>query len=248
MAQAGFSSFSTAPVLLALREPLRRLIQRATQPYRQSGEARIYLGEGQPVMVFPAFGGGAASTAPMRRILDQARFKTYDWGLGIDTGPGEFGLDRCLRRLEEQVIEIFEAVRAPITLLGSGLSGIYAREVAKRCDPLLRQVITLGTPFNTAADPQHQCALLRQLAGQRGRIEPAVWTRLRQRPPIPFTSIYAQNDRAVPWQMCVEVETPTSENIPVATGGAQLARHPKVLEAITHRLAQAGDEWRPFGL
>lgn len=246
MAEAGLSSFSPAPALHALGAPLMRLLHRATQPYRRNGDARIYLGEGQPVMVFPAFGGGAVSTAALRSTLNDAGFTTFDWGLGVDAGPGEFGLDRCLRRLEEQVIEVFEAERAPVTLLGGGLSGIYAREVAKRTDPLVRQVITLGTPFNTAADGAHQCQMLRTLASKEGRFDPAVWTRLRQRPPVPFTSIYGTADGAVPWRMCVEVESTTSENIEIPASNHELGRHPRAIEVITHRLAQLEKEWRPF--
>jgi hypothetical protein len=245
MAEAGLSSFSPAPVLEALRQPLRRLMHRM-QPCRHNGDAKLYLGHGQPVMVFPAFGGGPQSTASLRVTLNEAGFATYDWGLGVDTGPGEFGLDRCLRRLEEQVIEIFECERAPITLLGWGLSGIYAREVAKRADPLVRQVITLGTPFNTAAQGAHQCEMLRALASRDGRFDAVVWNRLRQRPPVPCTSIYAMDDRVVPWRMCTEVESPCSENIEIAAGHHDLGRHPKALEVITHRLAQPDGEWRPF--
>jgi hypothetical protein len=247
MAQAGLSSFiSSAPVLDALRHPLRRLL-RAARPYRHTAQGKIYLGDDQPVMVFPVFGGGPQSTAKLRNILAEAGFAAYDWGLGVDTGPGEFGLSQSLRRLEEQVIEVFETERHAVTLLGWGLSGVYAREVAKRIDPLVRQVITLGAPFNTAADPRRQCTMLRALEGDKGRMEAAVWHRLRQRPPVPCTSIYSMSDGVVPWEMCVEIESPTSENIQIpAATHQELATHPKVLEVVTHRLAQPADEWRAF--
>jgi hypothetical protein len=247
MSQVGFSSFaSSAPMLDAL-QPLRRLLQRASRPYRHTAQGRIYLGEGQPVMVFPLFGGGPESTVKLRTILAEAGFAAYDWGLGVDSGPGEFDLGGCLRRLEEQVIEVFETERRTLTLLGWGLSGVYAREVAKRTTPLVRQVITLGTPFNTTADPRRRCSMLRALEGAQGRMQAAVWHRLRQRPPVPCTSIYSMSDGVVPWELSVEVETPTSENIlvPAATH-QELAGHPKVLEVVTHRLAQPDGEWRPF--
>lgn len=246
MPHGGLSAFSPAPMLDALRQPLRRLLHRATQPYRLTPQGRFYLGEGQPVMILPMFGGGPESTAPLRNLLSEAGFAPYDWGLGVDTGPGEFGLDRSLLRLEEQVIEIFETERRSVSLLGWGLSGIYAREVAKRINPLVRQVITLGTPFNTAADPRHGCSMLRTLeAGDR--LDPAVRNRLRQRPPVPCTSIYSPGDDIVPWRMCVEAETTMSETIQVSgTTHQGLAEHPKVLEVITHRLAQPDEEWFPF--
>lgn len=134
----GFSSFSSGPVLNALREPWHRLIQRAIHSYRQNGEQRVYLGAGQPVIVFPMFGEGPMSTSGLRHVLSEAGFAAHDWSLGVDSGPGEPGLKRMLRRLEEHVIETFEEERQPVTLLGWGLSGIYAREAAKRVSPLVR--------------------------------------------------------------------------------------------------------------
>lgn len=247
MPQGGISAFTHGPVLDALRHPLRRLFHRAGTPCRNTPYGRLYLGQRQPVMILPMFGGGPETTANLRSVLSGAGFVAYDWGLGADTGPGEFGLDRCLLRLEEQVIEIFEAERRPVSLLGWGLSGIYAREVAKRINPLIRQVITLGTPFNAAADPRRECTMLRTLEASGGRMDPAVRHRLRQRPPVPCTAIYSQSDDVVPWRMCLESETSMSENIqvPAATHHG-LAEHPKVLEVITHRLAQPDEEWFPF--
>jgi hypothetical protein len=234
-------------MLDALRQPLRRFLHRAALTSRNTPHGRLYLGEGQPVMVLPMFGHGAESTAGLRGVLKEAGFSAHDWGLGVDNGPGEFGLDRCLPRIEEQIIEVFEAERCPVTLLGWGLSGIYAREAAKRINPLVRQVITLGTPFNPAAEPGRECSMLRTLEANRGRMAPAVRHRLRQRPPVPCTAIYSQGDEIAPWRMCVEAETPMSENIQVSgTTHQGLAGHRKVLEVITHRLSQPGEEWLPF--
>jgi pimeloyl-ACP methyl ester carboxylesterase len=246
MALAGFSSFSPRPVLDALRHPLRRLVRDVACPSLQTAGGKVYLGEGQPVMVFPVLGGGAESTVRLRAALARAGFSAYDWGLGLESGPGEFGLDQCLRRLEEQVIELFEAERRPITLLGWSLSGIYAREVAKRIDPLVRQVITLGTPFNTMADPRRQCEMLRALEGGE-RLDAAIWQRIAQRPTVPCTSIYSMSDNAAPWQLCVQSESATFENVQVMVDShLEMPSHPKVLEVITHRLAQPAGEWRSF--
>jgi hypothetical protein len=247
MPHAGFSSFTPAPVLDALR-PLQRLIHRATQPCRHTDQGKLYLGDGQPVMVFPVFGGGAESTWRLRLTLRDAGFRPHDWGLGVDEGPGDVGLSQCLRRLEEQVIEVFEDSRRTVTLLGWGLSGIYAREVAKRMSPLVRQVITLGTPFRVSGESSRHCAMLRALCVSGERTEASLWMRLRQRPPVPFTSIYSESDAVVPWQMCMEVESPDSENIRIESAThLELPLHPQVLEVVSHRLAQPEDDWRPYG-
>ncbi|MBA3771630.1 MAG: alpha/beta hydrolase [Ramlibacter sp.] len=234
-------------MLDALRLPLRRLLYRAALPPRSTSLGKLYLGRGQPVVLLPAFGGGPESTAALRTILDEAGFATYDWGLGVDAGAADLGLDQCLPRFEEQVIEVFESERRPVSLLGWGLSGIYAREVAKRINPLVRQVITLGAPFNSAAQPGTECAMLATLASTTGRMDPSLRNRLRQRPPVPCTTIFSRGDELVPWRMSVETETVISENVEVpACSHRRLAGHPKVLEVITNRLAQPDGEWLPF--
>jgi hypothetical protein len=238
---------SSAPLVDAVFRPMRRALRRLTRLSRRTPQGKIYLGEGQPVMLFPVFGGGPQSTAGARKILDDAGFASYDWGLGIDNGPGGSGLNACLQRLEEQVIEVFEIERRPITLVGWGVSGLYVREVAKRASPLVRQVITLGTPFNTTSAARRECAMLHTLERNQGRFDAAVRRRLRQCPPVPCTSIYSESDSAVPWEMCVEIESATSENIKVpAAAHQELAAHPMVLEVVTHRLAQPEDEWQPY--
>src|SRR6478609_8312840 len=88
---------------------------------------------------------------PLRKLLDDAGFSSHDWGMGVDTGPRDGNLNRWLRDLEEKVIDVAESEGSSVTLLGWSLSGIYARELAKRTSPLVRQVITLGTPFNTSS-------------------------------------------------------------------------------------------------
>ena len=214
---------------------------------RTTADGKLYVGDGQPVMVYPVFGSGAASTARLRAVLDEVGFASYDWGQGIDKGPVGMGLSHWLRQLEERVIDVFEVERRPLTLVGWGLSGIYARELAKRTTPLVRQVITLSTPFNLSAPVQRPCSMLRALLDEQGHLDPAVALRLRQRPPVPCTSVYSMSDRSVPWQMCLETESPMSENILVpGANHTHLGEHPKALEIITHRLAQPEEAWRPF--
>jgi hypothetical protein len=184
MGHTSFSSFTHGPVLDVLRHPLRMFLHSKAGP---GHDGRVYLGHGEPLIVFPMFGEGPPSTARLRQTLAEAGFTPYDWGLGIDDGPGRSGLKRLLRKLEEQVIEAFEAERQPLTLLGWGLSGLYARETAKRLSPLVRQVITLGTPIAHSAE-WSSCRLLDPLIDEF-RSDPALRQRLAQRPPVPCTAV-----------------------------------------------------------
>ena len=249
MSRAGFMSMvrPAAPAPDALRLPLRALLKRCAPSTRRQGDATVYLGQGQPVIVFPVLGGGPDSTAPLRKLLDDSGFVSHDWGMGVDTGPRDRSLNLWLRELEEKVIDVAETASSSVTLLGWGLGGIYARELAKRNNPLVRQVITLGTPFNTTADPHQRCPLFKVLESGYGSLAVNIRHRLRQCPPVPFTSIYSKTDGLVPWKLCVETESAQSENIEVEGATHRgLPAHPKVLEAITHRLAQPEEKWRPF--
>lgn len=249
MVQAGFMSWgrATAPAFDVLRVPLRALLKRCAPASRREGDTTLYLGQGQPVIVFPVLGGGPDSTAPLRRVLDDAGFVSYDWGMGIDTGPRERTLNRWLRELEERVIDVAEAAASSVTLLGWSLSGIYARELAKRTNPLVRQVITLGTPVNPLAAQLQRCPLIRVLESGCGSLTVNLRHRLSQSPPVPATSIYSRTDGLVPWELCVQQETAQSESIEVDGATHRgLPAHPKVLEAITHRLAQPEGEWCRF--
>ena len=104
LCDAGFMSRgpSGLPLLDSLRQPLRSLLRRCAPCVKRQDGTTIYQGHGQPVMVFPVLGGGPDSTAPLRGVLDQAGFISYDWGMGANTGPRDRNFNRWLRELEEK--------------------------------------------------------------------------------------------------------------------------------------------------
>jgi hypothetical protein len=223
--------------------PLARWVGRPSR--RRIGDYSVYAGQGQAVLVLPEFGGGPESTREFRQLLKHAGFAVHEWGLGVDNGP-DVGLDRLLRRLEERVIDVFEVERGAVTLIGCGLSGIYAREVAKRTTPIVRQVITIGTPVRLR-DPYQRCEMLRNFFQPSSGIDTVKMNRLRQRPPVPCTSIYSMTDEAVPPDLAEEPESITTENLAVpAKRHADLLLHVKTLESVTQRLAREDEEWRLF--
>ena len=239
MPHGGLSHFSPAGVLDAWL-PLRRTAQRS----RRNGAHRIYIGDGQPVLVLPEFAGGPESTAQLRQVLQDAGFAAHDWGLGVDNGP-QHGLSRLLREIEERVIDVFETEERAVTLLGCGLSGIYAREVAKRTSPLIRRVITVGSPLRVIDAPM-RCVMLRALAAPRACVDEAAIGRIHQRPPVPCTSIYTLTDESVPWNLAQDVESLRSENVVVpAQRHGDLALHPATIEAITQRIARPEPDPEP---
>jgi hypothetical protein len=241
MPQSGFTFFHSGPARQAL-QPLARFVREATQRRHVRGYS-VYAGDGQPVLVLPEFGGGPESTELLRDILQQAGFAVHDWGLGVDRGPVN-GLSRLLRHLEERVIDVFEEERGAVTLIGCGLSGVYAREVAKRTSPIVRQVITIGSPVRVI-DPHGRCDMLRSLFAPEARLDPLQINRLRQRPPVPCTSIYSVTDECVPAEMSEDPESITTENLVIpARRHADLLRHARTFEEVSRRIARGDDDWR----
>lgn len=86
--------------------------------------------------------------------------------------------------------------------MGWSLGGLYARELAKRIPHRVRQVITIGTPFNAGADRSNVGWLYHRLNGSPVPVDAALALRLRTPPPVPTTSIYSRSDGVVPWRAC----------------------------------------------
>jgi hypothetical protein len=235
MPHPGSSLFHYGHAAEAL-QPLARLVRRATSRRYVAGYS-VHAGDGQAVLMLPEFGRGPESTAAFRDVLVQAGFAVHDWGLGVDKGPVN-GLDRLLRQIEERVIDVFEEEHGAVTLVGCDLSGVYAREVAKRTSPIVRQVITIGSPVRID-DPRGRCAMLRSLLAPAAGVDAPKMNRLRQRPPVPCTSIYTVTDEIVPAELSEEVESITTENLMVpARRHADLLGHPRTIEAVSERIAR----------
>jgi len=138
-----------------------------------------------------------------------------------------------------------------MSIVGWSLGGIYAREIARAAAPLVRQVITLGSPYRLS-DPRATKARLLYEVGTTGhRTEAGRDTRTTTfnppRPlPVPATSIYTRSDGVVPWEACVEGRSATCESIEVFGSHSGLGHNPAVLWIIADRLAQSEGTWRPF--
>ena len=85
------------------------------------------------------------------------------------------------------------------SLVGWRLGGLYARELGKRLSPRVRQVITIGTPFNGTAEHTNVGWLYSLRNGRPAPPGREPMARLRRLPPVPTTSIYSRNDGVVAW-------------------------------------------------
>jgi hypothetical protein len=109
----------------------------------------------------------------------------------------------------------------------------------------VRQVVTLATPHNSLSGGNHAGTLVK-LMGADSQLGPELQARLRERPPVPTTSVYSKSDGMVSWRGCLESRAPQVENVPVHASHLGMPTHPDVLRIVADRLAQPEGSWRPY--
>lgn len=197
-------------------------------------------GDGHTVIVYPGFLAGDSSTVLLRRHLRRLGYRARGWRLGINMGSDPTSLARMERDLED------EARRwGPVSLIGWSLGGIYARHMALRHAGLVRQVITLASPFRMGADDTSRAtSAYRWLQGEQGLDDSTLGP--SGPVPVPATSLFTRSDGIVDWRACIEYPAPTSESIEVASSHCGIGHHPVALFVIADRLAQTVGGWRPL--
>ncbi|MCH8227825.1 MAG: alpha/beta fold hydrolase, partial [Proteobacteria bacterium] len=100
-------------------------------------------GDNHPVLVFPGFLASSRSTQPLRNYLAHLGYRVHRWKLGYNMG---YSLD-LHHGMRDRVSELVDRYGKKISLVGWSLGGVYARELAREMPDVVRQVITMGSPF-----------------------------------------------------------------------------------------------------
>jgi len=198
-------------------------------------------GDGHPVLVLPGLAASDVSTRPLRSYLKAQGYAAHGWKLGPNHGPRpgvEDGIDARLAELADRY-------GRKVSLIGWSLGGVFAREVSRRAPDLVRQVITLGSPFANEPKASNAWQLYEALSGLRVDDWPGREA-MKLPPPVPSTAIYTRSDGIVAWQGCREQQSATTQNIEVEGSHSGLGFNPAVLYAIADRLALPENEWAPF--
>lgn len=237
-------TFCAPPLALMGLEPMRALFE-----YVNTGlmdRSRLPLGDGHPVVLFPGLGADAMALEPLRRLCCDLGYAACDWGLGCNTGP-RGPVEDWLDQLTDSVACTVARHGRSASLVGWSLGGIYAREIARRRPALVRQVITLGTPFAGRGEHTNVGVLYQLLSGRRPEIDESLLARLAATPPVPTTSIYSRSDGVVAWQACREAEdAPQAENVEVQASHIGLVWHARAWSVVADRLAQPQGQWRRY--
>jgi pimeloyl-ACP methyl ester carboxylesterase len=198
-------------------------------------------GDGHPVLVFPGLAANDLSTIPMRLFLAERGFVPQGWNFGFNTGPKRGILNGCI----EHVRELADHHGEKVSLVGWSLGGLYARETAKSVPELVRNVVTLGTPFTGNPMASHARRLYEALSGYKLG-NPALHRQLRTPPPVPTTSIFSRTDGVVHWRCSLQDEGEQTENLEVPASHLGLGLNPFTFFALADRLAQPEGKWAKF--
>lgn len=203
----------------------------------------IGRGDNHPVLVLPGFLADDPSTAPLRSILRGQGYWVHGWNMGRNLGPTAAVVSGLVERLHS----LHDRHGRQVSVIGWSLGGIYARRLARRHPELVRQVITLGSPFRLTGDGRSAVSgLYDRLSYRHVEIDEVLPGRDAGPLPVPTTAIYTRTDGVVRWWQCIEDIGPQRENIEVRGSHSGLGFNPAAIYAISDRLAQRPGEWRPF--
>lgn len=228
-------------------EPGRTVAELAMLPLMQQFLRQAPSGDGHPVMVLPGFMAGDSSTGVMRRFLDSRGYETYPWELGRNLGLATIGEEGA--HLAQRLEDLYhDHGGQKVSLVGWSLGGVMAREVAKTHGDMVRQVISLGSPFAGVPQTTHAWPLYRLMSQEETDSEKFIElvAQLAEPPEVPTTSIYTKTDGVVHWTSSIEREAHHTDNIEVRTAHCALGFNAPSLYAVADRLAQPEDGWRRF--
>jgi pimeloyl-ACP methyl ester carboxylesterase len=197
-------------------------------------------GDEHSVLVLPGFTADDNSTVVLRRFLRRLGYRAHGWRLGRNLGHRALG-----KQLFNRLKQLHSDSGRRVSLIGWSLGGILAREVAREYPALVRQVISLGSPFASRQGRSNVPRVLFRIVSGRSA-EEAIHERLESPPPVHSTAIYSRTDGVAHWLACVEREARHTDNIEVPGSHCGLGVNPFVFYAIADRLAQSITGWRRF--
>ncbi len=207
----------------------------------------ISEGDDHAVLVVPGFMASDLFTAQLRRSLTRMGYRAEGWGNGTNVGMRQDLFDKTMSR----VIRLCNDTGKPVTLIGWSLGGVYCRAIANTEPALVRQVITLGSPFNITLEQKEEVnQAVRRLYDLLNPTNDEIAEKselANNTPPVPFTSIYTRSDGVVDWRLCVDANTGNQcQNIRIRASHCGLTHNPLVLYLLLRLLPQRIDNWKPL--
>ncbi|MGB3708142.1 alpha/beta hydrolase [Gordonia sp. (in: high G+C Gram-positive bacteria)] len=199
--------------------------------------------DSQPVLVLPGLATSDLTTAPLRATLANLGYPTYGWKSGVNLGP----TTRILDGMRARINEVYRRHGQPVSLIGWSLGGIFARELARETPEMVRQVITLGSPFRMQTHNQSRAKPVYQLLTplHARRLETPLEADAEPLS-MPTTSFYSRLDGVVAWQACRDDPSNLHENIEVLSSHLGFGHNLAAVWGIADRLALPSATPAPF--
>lgn len=183
-------------------------------------------------MLLPGLFNSDRSLFVLRRYLDRLGYRADGWGLGRNLGVRTVGPDA------ERLVERLLAIGEPVSLVGVSLGGILARLMAHRHPELVREVVTVASPYAGDARATNVWRAFQLVTGER-LDDPAVIARsaaIAQPLPVPATAIWSASDGLVSGAICHD---PSARSIEVRSSHYLAQMRPEVLIAVAEALASS---------
>jgi hypothetical protein len=194
--------------------------------------ADLPRGDGHPVLVIPGLFSSDGLIRGFHEALTILGYRAEGWGAGINFGPTQSAWDSTSERLSEIAADSGRRV----SLIGHSLGGVLARALAYERPELVRQVITVCSPFRLPTASRWRLAYR---ALSHWHLDDAtVAARLCESPPVPTTAIYAPRDGIVAWTSCIDEPGPGRENVAVAGAHSTMLANPATIRIVAERLAR----------
>lgn len=224
------------PMSVMLAEWPRAAWSLSTLPFAWPDLMQAPRGDGRPVLTLPGLVNGDMSNFVMRHYLDALGYRALPWELGRNFGPRVIGMEG--ERLFERIAAIHAETGEKVTLIGVSLGGIMARVAAHRHPELVREVITVSSPFAGLPKATNVWRVFELACGQRAD-DPAVraWLEEAASPlPVPATAIWSRTDGLVNGMCCHEESNGNARSIEVVSSHLWVQMKPEVLRAIADTL------------
>jgi pimeloyl-ACP methyl ester carboxylesterase len=196
-------------------------------------------GDGRPVMLLPGLFNSDGSNVVLRRYLDSLGYRATGWGLGFNFSLRTIGADGA--RLRERIAMAADEAGAPVTLVGVSLGGVMARLAAQRWTELVREVITVSSPFAGSPRATNLWRTYQWLTGNRVDSAEALALLAECAAPLPVkaTAIWSRSDGLVNGMICHDPADPTCRSIHIDSSHMGVQANPEVMRAIADVLGGA---------
>jgi len=152
---------------LALSEAPRALLEFSSIAlFRKTLISKLPRGDGHAVMVLPGFMGDDPYNQSLISFFNELGYVATGWEMGRNLGQKSISPED----IKHKIARLARAGNGQVSLVGHSLGGIYAREIARMEPDIIRQVITLGSPFGEGRqDGSHASRLYRKLNPDNGQ-------------------------------------------------------------------------------